>query len=825
MKKPFLTLVLWLSAIAFNFVFCQIYLPGQTRIIILGDENELLKESVSNSSIKHLIISEKESTSLKPLVYQICLDSFPSLEKLELWDVSTSIVTFSGKTKTPLRELIISNSPTFDIKHAVDFLARNSHLEILKLEGFTRPEMPSNISKLKTLDCVRIENCDGLDLKEFSEVLANCRALDHLEITGNNDVTAETSRALTNYPDYINLSENYLPDFPIWLINPEGVAYLNISGNDFELRDALYSLRKIPIDTLVCGINNANDTTYVRSMFPDSHIEFVYDTVDFDAVNIQYSGYIATSKISNFADYTCNYKSFEAPLKKSKTPFTTYLVNAEETQMIYTSGGTKINIPANSLTDALGNPVTGDYTVHFRDLNEPADVFLSGVPMTYDSGGVENIFESAGMFEIYASKDSVNLLIKPGEKIYVELPTTSTDIDFNLYRYNDDSGNWEIEESSANNIQTSTISSSPPTYSTAYQYLYLLKTVLFDTNTFANRYLLPQYARTRRMVDYFWGVKKDLFPFFKIKRAKTSYADRKKTVFNFPFTGKSKDPAIGPYKELLSYRTYDWLYCGSLGKSEFYKTYLRGKKWTDVRIDYDGGKTFSFELKSPKEFVSFDAVPVITTIKDESKLEKTFAKLDKRYDKSLQKSELRFNKPIIKKKLRNSAKNWAVIQGFMSQTEKNMSQAEWIKYAENIQSWISEANDTVDIENGNISRSLQIDGFGIWNCDRLFPFPVREKILATVIDQDNNKVEASRAFLINQSGRGVFPVEVVEGKVKYIFIPDAVCAICVVDIKDNLYVYSYNDYASFDNNNSGKNLKCVLLDSPDSKSLHAAMGF
>ena len=116
-----------------------------------------------------------------------------------------------------------------------------------------------------------------------------------------------------------------------------------------------------------------------------------------------------------------------------------YTVNGQTGEM-FTFNNTSISIPANAFSDKNGNVVTGEVEISYREFHNPIDFFVAGIPMIYDSAGVEYHFESAGMFEIYGYQNGepVNL-IKP---IEVKLASLHQGDYFNLYQLDTLSGEW-----------------------------------------------------------------------------------------------------------------------------------------------------------------------------------------------------------------------------------------------------------------------------------------------------------------------------------------------------------------------------------------------
>lgn len=114
--------------------------------------------------------------------------------------------------------------------------------------------------------------------------------------------------------------------------------------------------------------------------------------------------------------------------------------------------GTRINVPSDVFQDESGNAVSGEVQIRYREMHDVVDFFLAGIPMNYDSAGVEYQLESAGMMEIYAQQNGKRLQIRPGRSIEVELvsevtmESTADLTEFHIYRLDTMERNWVYED-------------------------------------------------------------------------------------------------------------------------------------------------------------------------------------------------------------------------------------------------------------------------------------------------------------------------------------------------------------------------------------------
>lgn len=118
------------------------------------------------------------------------------------------------------------------------------------------------------------------------------------------------------------------------------------------------------------------------------------------------------------------------------------VVDAENSLTITASSGTRITIPIHTLVDSLGDLITGVVTFKYREFLDQKDIFLSGIPMNYDSADVVMNFESGGMFELLAYQNDQPVFIAPEKTVQVELASKEVGDNFNIYYYSPEESRW-----------------------------------------------------------------------------------------------------------------------------------------------------------------------------------------------------------------------------------------------------------------------------------------------------------------------------------------------------------------------------------------------
>ena len=122
---------------------------------------------------------------------------------------------------------------------------------------------------------------------------------------------------------------------------------------------------------------------------------------------------------------------------------TKYVVSAQDgAEIIHEESGSRLIIPAGAFLDDKGNEVDEDVTIEYREFHDPIDLFLGGVPMTYELNGETYHFETAGMIEFNAFYENEVLYANPNQPITVELASDQVGEEFGLYHFDDKLGTW-----------------------------------------------------------------------------------------------------------------------------------------------------------------------------------------------------------------------------------------------------------------------------------------------------------------------------------------------------------------------------------------------
>lgn len=136
-------------------------------------------------------------------------------------------------------------------------------------------------------------------------------------------------------------------------------------------------------------------------------------------------------------------KAFIAPpISKLNVPYTSYKVKTEQGATIKHKSNSKIIIPKKAFVDKQGQDIVGEVEIKYREFHNQADIIASGIPMTYDSAGVQSHFESAGMIDIKGYQNGEPVFINPKKQITVEFASEHKEDKYNMYELDTIARNW-----------------------------------------------------------------------------------------------------------------------------------------------------------------------------------------------------------------------------------------------------------------------------------------------------------------------------------------------------------------------------------------------
>jgi hypothetical protein len=413
------------------------------------------------------------------------------------------------------------------------------------------------------------------------------------------------------------------------------------------------------------------------------------------------AGYMVFNASKNEA--SSNLQPFiQPPIAALDVPSDSFvLLNTKDTTLVY-STGTTIGIPAGAFTDESGNDVTGEVKINYREFHDPIDIMLAGIPMNYDSGGVQFQLESAGMFEISAFQNGKQLKLKSGKNISVNMVShTNNEIDYNIYYLDTVKKCWDyIAENTKQNGTCNPLFERNPNYKDAFS-------ANNNISEFAKQ--LPPQKANANAYNFIIDFKKDEFP------------------------------------ELAAYNGIKFQPLE--GKKKFHAK-LSEKTWDDVFIERsEENDCYVITFVSEKETHKIKVNPVV----DENNYAATKADYEKRQRKY---EAFLANKKNREAQDRDSVYRLMAIHNATA-LKSNLNDR-FNNFIDN--SFMQTSNDLLT------SRTFTISKLGIWNSDKAFSFFEMAKVERYKAQFVNNQQEALVLKNVKLIRRGVNSAYSIEPK-------------------------------------------------------------
>lgn len=449
------------------------------------------------------------------------------------------------------------------------------------------------------------------------------------------------------------------------------------------------------------------------------------------------------------------------PIESLDVPSVSYLVNADKDTLIRTKSGSQIKISANSFVDEKGNSITGKVEIKYREFHDVIDIFLSGIPMKYDSSGTEYHFESAGMFEIHGFQDNKEVFINETSPINILLASKQEGERFNIYKLNDKNGDWSyIGKDTAGNV---------------------------EDHAFTETKLLPDLAE-------------DLAKEIREEKSKTDLLAKEKPVEPVIATPMSQNlkievdeiefPELALYKNLLF----------EIDKNDkTYKSELSKITWdaASVKKGKEKGTYILAFIKGKTEY-SFLTRPVVS--------EKDYPKAVEVYNKKFDEYE----KALVKRKEDEAQKERELKAEYDKLNAERLAELAEVQQrmaSESAQQMAT--NVTTDI----IYRSFMVSSFGIWNSDCPQNMPKGLMVSATFTDKNGKQLSFNTLYLVEKGKNAAYSLTNYDFS-RFQFNPESENLLLGVTKDNKIALFKPEDFASLGKIGSSCKFKMQVLDKP-----------
>ncbi|TND05562.1 MAG: hypothetical protein FD123_3642, partial [Bacteroidetes bacterium] len=606
--KPLLTALVVLPALlqaqtpAYVSLSDAVRRPAENQYIeitpVKSDIDKWKKNSSRLSAVRGVKIRDGNDDAQFASLFQ-SLSGNKELRTLELSFNTIQVMPEAIKGLEQLEEVIVWGNDQLNYE---DFFAKLSTLPRLKkleLNGSMLEHMPASVTSLQNLGQLSLGANDLLDLQETVSLLRGMPALKHLrlEVYGLDELPK-------NLPALAQISQ-----LDIDILREDENS--DVRNNDDRLYVENFTLARSSDPTHPLQVKC---TSSVSPLTSDERASV--RSLDFASVPVTLQYINGTA--SNSAPFNKQYNFIKPPLAGMDVPRTVYTLEANAGGSLIYPTGTTVRVPADAFVDAQGNTVNGPVKVDYREFRDPVDFIMSGIPMTYDSGGVTNHFQSAGMFEINASANGKEVFLASGKNISLDFAITDSAEKYSFYSFNDTIGNWK---NIGNSGTTRNAENQALTYSRALSEAWKAYSTwkndgyikYKDTVQFADRFESENYFYTKRM----FNRKRDGFVetvnkkhvnngkfnnrnLVRLKRVKSE--NKGEICFTLDYWS-SKHP------ELTSFSGVKWVLQDNMTTAQFRKKFSSKSQFSDIRIENDGDEEFTMKLKGKDGITELHAKP------------------------------------------------------------------------------------------------------------------------------------------------------------------------------------------------------------------------
>lgn len=458
--------------------------------------------------------------------------------------------------------------------------------------------------------------------------------------------------------------------------------------------------------------------------------------------------------------------------------------------------GVRVRIPAASIVDARGNPVEGTVELSYRSFSEPYEIIAAGIPMHVATAAGTGHFETAGMYELYATREGEPLALAPGARITLERPGEQPLAEgFVGWELDPATGAW-AQRGAVRSVPVSAAAALPATEATALYWRKLWElenekrpdTTRFDDRRNSGRYCHLTACDTTSPSGS-WLRRRDRFkrypkaPEIRVAGYKGMY-DPDRVVFVIQMS--SEHDKQFPDWRRLPHKAI-WQYEGPDSRADFKRLYGRRHLFQDIHLDMKpGAESGTLWLKENGEWL-----PLPVSAKWNRATPLKAARWDRAmnlYAQALDKRRARFDRDVARRANRYQREHadmprtaWKHAQRAMNEQESALELAAWRDYAATRKpmDWNDAMNNFATVR-----TSFGLDGFGLYNIDRILKMPEQQQVLASAELPDGRLFPWVNAFAVLKdensvvtywgSGRGVGDhLLVAPGRMKALFLVDA----------------------------------------------------
>ncbi|MFI5203731.1 MAG: hypothetical protein ACHQF2_04480, partial [Flavobacteriales bacterium] len=405
------------------------------------------------------------------------------------------------------------------------------------------------------------------------------------------------------------------------------------------------------------------------------------------------------------------------PVDGGEKPFRSYVISGTRDTVIITDKGSVLRVPA----DIAGN---GAYELRIREFSKNMEVFLSGIPMDYDSAGQKYAFQSAGMMEILAFRNNEMVKMEAGKSIKIILKGENPNKDFNVYCLDTVGKKWNYEGKDVVRAEHLSYPQSVVNQNATTEVEELTTTQLKNEMEACRKTMRHQV----HVIDSL-NTRKPIAP---------CLADTSAYFFDLKFS-ETKFPQMKPFKKA---------HFQVLEECTFFNSSFYNSKWTSISVSEKiPGQKYMIHVERKKENKKekFD-IPVkpVYVGKAYDSAYTAFTKSFKKYEAILEQEDKKFKENELK----------------IKQYEARIKNA---------------SNNNVNNDNGiitvntpanltaqkmgpeySVTRIFYANKFGVWNCDKPWPYKKNEEVMVVARDISGSLLKEGKLYVCDLTKKAMF---------------------------------------------------------------------
>ncbi|MNU78313.1 Leucine Rich repeats (2 copies) [compost metagenome] len=412
-----------------------------------------ISETASIPSLKELNVS---NGSYNPWKIGAIGKAFPKLEQLDLSNNQLSFIWSGLQSLGNLVHLNVSDNQLIDIPVEVMYLSNLKELNISKNEiklqanelgalwslekldisgnsGLSTDNLVLSISENKRLKNLVI---DGNELSSKSIQLLSQMNLERLELT---EVQKPSGIDFTRFPTVKKIAFTRSPD---WFSNETIKQFDNVTELELSNSPVPATLQKMKsLNTLI--LNNVAKTE-IPNLFSLKNLRVLdvsNTSLDVNQIS-QLKLELPTTHIITGMDDVTKKMISNSMQPLIEIPAKEFLLQSDKPGSI-AEKNVRFEVPPNAFLDPKGNPYSGKVKVALTVYDDPIQLALAGIPMSFTENNQEEIFASNGMFRFEAKGENNEILQPdPTNLIQVSLGDLQPNNKGRLYVFNPQTAQW-----------------------------------------------------------------------------------------------------------------------------------------------------------------------------------------------------------------------------------------------------------------------------------------------------------------------------------------------------------------------------------------------